>query len=112
MKRLLMTAALCLALAPAARAGGDTFSITADQWAQPRSGAALLKLAPLHDAVADWLADPTARIVIQHAGTDTGHLWAGELSDWLVALGVPADRIDKRVSADQPDDSIALVVEH
>ena len=113
---------LCLLLlAPAAQADvpvsrapadPDSFSLSADQWSAPRSGAALIKLAPIRDAVVDWLKDTRARIVILHASSDTGNLWAGELSDWLVALGVPADHIDKQASADQPDDAITLQVRH
>ena len=94
-----------------AQADGDTFSISADQWALPRSGAALLKLAPLRAAVQDWIAHPDARIVVVHAGSDVGNLWAGELADWLVALGVPSDHVQKQVSADQGEDSITLKVE-
>ena len=109
MKRLLLLAALCL---PAAAWGDtDSFIIGADQWAIPRSGSALLHLAPFSAAVQDWVAHPGARMVIVHAGSDQGSLWAGELSDWLVALGVPSNQIDKRVSADQGEDSITLLVE-
>ncbi|HSN17292.1 MAG TPA: hypothetical protein VLV87_03700 [Gammaproteobacteria bacterium] len=108
---------LALLLAgPAAHAGGpagsDTFSLSADQWSAPRSGAALVKLAPIHEAVADWLGDTAARIVIVHAGTDTGNLWAGEVQDWLVALGIPADHIQKQASADQSDGALTLEVRH
>jgi len=109
MKQLILIAALCLPAA--ARADSDSFDISADQWALPRSGAALLQLAPFSGAVRDWLAHPGARVVIVHAGSDQASLWAGELSDWLVALGVPAEEIDKRVSADQGEDGITLVVE-
>ncbi len=111
MNRAFLAAGLMLASA-AAFAGSDSFSISADQWAVPRSGAALVQLAPLRAAVQDWLAHPGAHIVLVHAGSDLGNLWAGELADWLVALGVPADHIDKKVSADQGEDSITLVVEH
>lgn len=100
-----------LGLPAAALADSDSFSISADQWALPRSGAALLHLAPFSAAVQDWVAHPGARIVIVHAGSDQGNLWVGELSDWLVALGVPAEQIDRRVSADQGEDSITLLVE-
>jgi len=109
MKQLILLAALCL---PAATwADSDSFSIGADQWALPRSGSALLHLAPFSAAVQDWVAHPGARIVIVHAGSDQGNLWAGELSDWLVTLGVPSSQIDKRVSGNQSEDSITLMVE-
>jgi hypothetical protein len=114
MKALLLPLLLMLPAAHAdtPAADPDSFSLNADQWSAPRSGAALIKLAPIHDALADWLGDTSAHIVILHAGSDTGNLWAGELSDWLVALGVPADHIDKQVSADQPEDAVTLEVKH
>ena len=92
------------------QADPHSYTLSADQWSAPRSGAALIKLAPIHDAMADWLGDTSAHLIILHAGSDTGNLWAGELSDWLVALGVPADHIEKQVSADQPDGAITLKV--
>lgn len=109
MKRLFLLIALYLPII--AWGDSDSFSIGADQWAIPRSGSALLHLAPFNAAVQDWVAHPGARIVVVHAGSDQGSLWAGELSDWLVALGVPSNQIDKRVSADQGEDSITLLVE-
>ncbi|HEX7966511.1 MAG TPA: hypothetical protein VF651_12440 [Gammaproteobacteria bacterium] len=109
--RYLLAFILCLA-ADAVHADVDVFTVSADQWALQRSGAALVRLEPVREAVADWLGDKDARIVIQHAASDTGNLWADELQDWLVALGVPADHIGKRASADQPDDAVALKVEH
>lgn len=111
MKHVLI-ASLLLLPAFGARADADTFSISADQWSVPRSGAALIRLPPLRAAVQDWLSHPGARIAVVHAGSDTGNLWAGELTDWLMALGVPADHIDKRVSGDQGDDSVTLRVEY
>lgn len=113
-RHLLAATAFALAglAATAARADADSFSISADQWALPRSGQALVVLPPLRAAVQDWIAHPNARIVLVHAGSDVGNLWAGELADWLVALGVPSDRIDKRVSGDQGEDSLTLKVEY
>ena len=102
---------LALALPAAAGADTDSFSISADQWALPRSGTALVHLQPFSDAVQDWTAHPGAHIVIVYSGSDQANLWASELSDWLVSLGVPSKQIDKRVSADQGADSITLLVE-
>jgi hypothetical protein len=113
MRAFLAGLALVTALtATPARADTDSFSISAEAWALPRSGAALVQLPPLRAAVQDWLAHAGARIVLVHAGSDVGSLWAGELQDWLVALGVPSDQVEKRVSADQDDDSLTVLVEH
>ena len=109
---VVLRASFFLAYAGAVRAEGDRFIISAEQWALPRSGGALVKLPPLRAALQDWTAHPGARLLIVHSGSDTESLWAGELSDWLVALGVPSDHIDKRVSGDQSEDGITLVVEY
>ncbi len=115
MQRTFIGLILVLALMPAARADDssarDSFILSAEQWALPRSGSALTRLAPIRDTMAAWLAAPDAHIVIQDSGSDTANLWAGELSDWLVALGVPADHIEKRVSADQAENALTLKVQ-
>lgn len=101
---------LLLLIGAPAWAGSDSYRISADQWALPRSGQALVQLPPLRAAVQDWIAHPGARILLVQAGSDVGNLWAGELADWLVSLGVPSDHIDKRVSAEQGEDSLTLLV--
>jgi len=113
MQRALTGLTFLLASMAATDAAADPHSrpLSAEQWALPRSGDALIRLAPLRDTVADWLATPDARIVIQDSGSDAANLWAGELQDWLVALGIPQDRIDRRVSADQAEDAMTLKVQ-
>jgi hypothetical protein len=115
MQRTLTGLMFVLALIPTAGAGAatdpDSFILSADQWALSRSGDSLIRLAPVRDAMTDWLATPGARIVIQYSGGDAANLWAGELQDWLVALGVPADRIEKHVSADLAEDAVMLKVQ-
>lgn len=71
----------------------DPVTITAEQWARPRSGAFIaqnLSLAPLIDALD---RQPDGALVIQHARSDEGSVWAEELRAWLVALGVPSAQI-------------------
>ena len=111
-RHFLLIAVLSLLVSVVARADSDRFSISADQWALPRSGNALVQLVPLRAAVRDWVTHPGARIVLVHAGSDVGNLWAGELQDWLVALGVPSDHIEKKVSAEQGEDSLTLLVDY
>ena len=94
----------------AAATDPDDFTLSADQWALSRSGDNLIRLAPVRDAMADWLATSGAKMLIQYSGSDAASLWAGELQGWLVALGVPADRIEKHVSADQAEDAVTLQV--
>ncbi|HEX4299959.1 MAG TPA: hypothetical protein VH327_03730 [Gammaproteobacteria bacterium] len=115
MQRILAGLIFVLALMPATGAGAatdpDSFILSAEQWALPRSGDTLIRLAPVRAAMADWLATPGARILIRYSGSDAANLWAGELQDWLVALGLPADRIEKHVSADLAEDAVVLKVQ-
>ena len=114
MKTLLLTAALLMSpavLADAVSAPPDAYTVSADQWALQRSGGALLRLQPVQEAVQAWLAQPGSHLVIRHAASDAGALWAGELQDWLVALGIPSDHIDRQASVDQADDAVALLVQ-
>ena len=114
MQRILTGLMFVLALMSTAHASAatdpDSFTLSADQWALSLSGDTLIRLAPVRDAMADWLATPDARILIQYSGSDAASLWTGELQDWLVALGVPADRIEKHVSADQAEGTVTIQV--
>jgi hypothetical protein len=71
-----------------------TFSLSLDDWARPRSGETLVGFQALRDMAAIWSAGGgKATIEIRYPGGDEGGLWAGELADWLVALGIPSNRI-------------------
>lgn len=83
-------AALALSAAPVA---ASSWTLDAIQWAAPRSGAAILSMPPLDEVVAAWSRAEQAEIVIRHAGGAAGELWAAELEDWLIALGIPGSAI-------------------
>jgi hypothetical protein len=101
--------AVCIAgFAICARA--DSFTISADDWAQPRSGAEMAAMAPVRAAVQDWMKHPGYHIVILHSGDDIGSLWSSEVQDWLVSLGIPSTAIEKRISG-QDENSVTLSVE-
>lgn len=68
----------------------DSWILVAAEWSRPRSGSALVEMQPVADAVRAWhAAGDSARLVLVHAGGEAGGLWAAELRDWLVALGLP-----------------------
>ncbi|HWP94647.1 MAG TPA: hypothetical protein VNL72_02815 [Gammaproteobacteria bacterium] len=67
--------------------------LDAETWARPRNGENILALAPVADTVRAWMGDPVRRIEIEYVAGEAGLLWAQELAGWLVALGVPSDRI-------------------
>ncbi len=84
--------------------------LTAADWSRPRSGEAVLELAPVRAAVQDWMAHPERHLVVTYAGGESGSLWAAELKDWLVSLGVATGHIELRPGGTDPD-SIVLSVE-
>ncbi len=102
---LLLLLASCGAAANTAR----IFSLSADEWARPRSGDIIPELSPVRAAVAYWSRGSNAIVVIRHPGEDSGELWAAELRDWLISLGVPSDYIRLRAGT-QAADEISLVV--
>ena len=112
MKLSLLKAAMCILCVAGfiASAQADTFTITADEWAQPRSGAEMAAMAPVRAAVQDWMKHPDYHIVILHSGDDIGSLWSSEVQDWLVSLGIPSAAIEKRISG-QDENSVTLSVE-
>lgn len=70
--------------------------LSADDWARPRSGEMVRTLAPVATCVRAWMRDPQQRLVLIHAPSEAGGLWAVELRDWLVALGVTSAAVDLR----------------
>lgn len=89
-----LAAALVLALAPAAAAASQ-WRVDEAAWAQPRSGAAVLGIDAVAEAVTAWSRATGALLVIRYPGGAAGSLRAAELHDWLVALGVPSRRIER-----------------
>lgn len=88
-----------------AQAGG--YTITAGMWMQPRSGEVMLHMPPVRAAVRDWMRHPGSHLVILHSGDDVGRLWANEVEDWLVSLGIPSSDIERQVSG-QDEESVTL----
>ncbi len=106
--RVLLVVALAVAFGAQANSV-RLFSLSADEWAQPRSGAVIVEMAPVRAAVNYWLQTDEAIIVISYPGEDSGELWAAELRDWLVTLGVSTSQIRLVPGAGQAD-SVTLMV--
>lgn len=91
---VLIACALCLLrVGPVRAADDDAWTLDAATWARPRSGRAVVSMAPLPRVVRRWSQTPEARIVVHYPGGEDGELWAFELRDWLVALGVPSGHL-------------------
>ena len=86
----------------------DSVTITADQWASPRSGESITRFERLNELVEVFDQSPDNQILIRYAEGETGTLWAEELRSWFVSLGIPSDRIVLSASLGQSD---AIIVE-
>ena len=86
------------------------YSIHAEEWARPRSGEAILELPAIRNLMIDFDRQPGSRIEIRYPGGEAGVLWAEELIDWLVALGVPSSSIDAAVGSGVEDSLRLLLV--
>ena len=100
---------LLLTAGPAAANTIRMFTLSADEWARPRSGEVIPEFAPVRAAVSYWGRSADALIVVRYPGEDSGELWAAELRDWLISLGVPSDYI-RLVPGAQEADEITVVV--
>lgn len=93
----ILVAVFALLLSLAAQAA-ESWTLSAAEWSRPRSGAAVLEMAPVAEAVRAWQAavdeHAGARLLLVHAGGEEGSLWAAELRDWLITLGVPPEAIE------------------
>lgn len=63
--------------------------LSADEWARPRDGQSVARMAPLPEVISSWSSGKGQRLLIRYPGGEEGLLWAHELRSWLVALGVP-----------------------
>lgn len=109
MKQLISLLMFVVVLTAALDAHAGSYTITAEMWMQPRSGQVMLQMPPVRTAVTDWMKHPGTQLVILHSGDDMGSLWASEVQDWLVSLGIPSSDIAKQVSG-QDENSVTLEV--
>lgn len=92
---LLMVPSVVLAAGP--------WQLDGTEWARPRSAATVAAMPPVAAAVRDWSRTRGAELVLQYPRGEAGLLWAEELRDWLVALGVPADAMALQASGTASD---------
>ena len=64
--------------------------LRAEQWELARNGERLLGIGGIADVVAEWSSDERQKIELQYPGGEEGELWVSQLTDWLVALGIPS----------------------
>ena len=69
------------------------WELYAEQWELARSGDSILSLPSLNNLVNSWLEDKSKNIEIQYPGGEEGEFWVQELTDWLVSLGIPSNKM-------------------
>ena len=105
----LLLACLLLFASLATASSTRIFVLSAEEWAKPRGGEVIVEFNAVRAAVNYWDKSENALMVIRHPGEDSGELWAAELRDWLISLGVPSDYI-RLAPGTQAADEIRLVV--
>ncbi len=93
-----------------AHAAPRVWTIDAEQWQRPRHGERVSRFPGLADAVREWMSSPQTLILIRYPGGENGQLWSQELRDWLVALGVPSNRIRLRAGLPYGDRLLLTVI--
>jgi len=88
-------------LGPAPASGPHV--VTADAWAQPRSGERIAALPAMRAIVTEYDRAGGHAILIRYPGGDSGTLMAHELKDWLVALGIPGSDVRLQKGLDRAD---------
>lgn len=82
-----------------------------DEWSRPRSADYVLQLPAVSGVMRDWSqAVAGSRVQIRYPGGEEGNLWALELRDWLVALGLPGDLISISPGSAHEDELILSVI--
>ena len=90
-------------------AAANTFSIDAEEWARPRNGEMIIAMPAIREAVTTWMRMKQADITIRYPGGETGILWAQELRDWLVSLGVQSNALILSAGS-SAEDKIDLII--
>lgn len=87
------------------------FTLSADEWGQPRSGDTVTQFSSVRSAISYWEKGVDSAILIRYPGEDSGEIWATELRDWIISLGIPSDYL-MLVAGSQAADEIKLIVGH
>lgn len=109
LRRLILIPLLSLILSPVCANSLRIFSLGADEWARPRSGPVIPNFDTLRSAIDYWEQGTNTAVLIRYPGEDSGEIWASELRDWFISLGIPSDYI-MLVPGSQDADEITLVV--
>lgn len=93
--------AVC-ALLPAAGTAAER-TVTRADWSAPATVEAAASRPALNGVLAAYLGERGQWVRIAHGGDSRGSAWAGEVRGWLVALGIPGERIRLDPGMASPD---------
>lgn len=93
-------------------AHAESFELNTDDWVRPRNGTTVVQFEALRQAVTAWSAEGGDGVIeIRYPGGEEGSLWARELTDWLVAFGVPSRHIQAAAGSAGRDRIVLEVLE-
>jgi hypothetical protein len=92
MTRLIIAITLAL-LGLTAQSSEQYYSLGLEEWSLPRSGEAITRFPAVRSAVRALEISPGSQIQLRYPGGEEGSLWAQELSDWLISLGIDPEAI-------------------
>lgn len=87
----------------------ESWILGLEEWSRPRSGIAVSEMQPVRNAVTAWGKAPRSTLQIRYPGGEEGSLWAEELSDWLISLGVP-ERAIEVLPGSTSEDSVEIAL--
>ena len=85
------------------------FTLSADEWARPRTGEVIPEFDALRAAVSYWDKGTNYAVLIRYPGEDSGEIWASELRDWFISLGIPSDYL-LLVSGSRDAEEVTIIV--
>jgi hypothetical protein len=85
------------------------FTLSADEWARPRTGSVIPEFDALRAAVSYWDKGSDFAVLIRYPGEDSGEIWASELRDWFISLGIPSDYL-LLVSGSRDAEEVTIIV--
>jgi len=107
--RLLLLLLLFSLSLPLAANSLRIFTLSADEWARPRTGEVIPEFDALRAAVSYWDKGTNYAVLIRYPGEDSGEIWASELRDWFISLGIPSDYL-LLVSGSRDAEEVTIIV--
>lgn len=80
----------------------EAVTVSTEQWARVRRAGDVVAIPGLAPRLANWNETGKQVITIGYEGGETGQVWAEQLRNWLVAMGIPQDSIRFEGGASSP----------